>query len=153
MARLLKYNKENGYVMKREKIAYVDYLHYDGERKNFYGDMGYSFNEEKDSRVRIEDIANVKASLNEYINSDDASENCDTLDDEGGFSVFIVHTAVVEMEDEYDSLWSADLLQETDKPVAVYACASESVARSAVEKEFAGEKVEFHFRDDYGIFG
>ena len=139
--------------MKRAKIAYIDYLHYDGERKNFYGDMGYAFNDEKDSRVPINEVDSVKANLNEYINSDDANENCDTLDDEGGFSVFIVRTAVVEMEDEYDNLWSADLLQETDKPVAVYACASESVARTAVGKEFAGEKVEFHFRDDYGIFG
>ena len=139
--------------MRREKIAYIDYLRYDGERNNFYGDMGYAFNDEKDSRVPINEVDSVKANLNEYINSDDANENCDTLDDEGGFSVFIVRTAVVEMEDEYDNLWSADLLQETDKPVAVYACASESVARTAVGKEFAGEKVEFHFRDDYGIFG
>ena len=114
--------------MKREKIAYVDYLHYDGESKNFYGDMGYAFNDEKDSRVPVGEIENVKSNLNEYINSDDANENCDTLDDEGGFSVFIVRTAVVEMEDEYDNLWSADLLQETDKPVAVYACASESTS-------------------------
>jgi hypothetical protein len=139
--------------MKREKIAYIDYLRYDGECKNFYGDMGYSFNDEKDSRVPVGEIENVKSNLNEYINSEDASDNCDTLDEDGGFSVFIVRTAVVEMEDEHDGLWSGDLLQETDKPVAVYVCASESVARNAVEKEFAGEKVEFHFRDDYGIFG
>lgn len=135
--------------MIKKKICYTDYLYYDAERDAFYGDMGYAFNDEAESRTPIEEIDELRRSTEEYINSADSA---DESDGDGGYSVFIIRTAILELEEEDDALWSGNILEDTGIS-DVFVCASEEYAGERVRKEFAATKgVKFHFRDGFNIF-
>ena len=133
----------------KKKICYTDYLHYDTDGDAFYGDMGYAFNDEAESRTPIEEIDEVRRYSEEYINSADSA---DESDEDGSYSVYVLRTAILELEEEDDALWSGDIVEETGI-TDVFVCASEEYAGERVRKEFADAKgVKFHFRDGFNIF-
>lgn len=135
--------------MIEKKICYTDYLNYNAKDDAFYGDMGYAFNDEAESRTPIEEIDDVRRSTEEYINSADSA---DESDDDGSYSVYIIRTAILELEEEDDALWSGDIVEDTGIS-DVFVCASEECAGERVREEFADVKgVKFHFRDGFNIF-
>lgn len=135
--------------MIKKKICYTDYLYYDAEKDTFYGDMGYAFCDEAESRTPIEEIDDVRRSAEEYINSADSA---DDGGDNGSYSVYAIRTAILELEEGDDALWSGDIVEDTGIS-DVFVCASEEYAGERVRKEFANAKgVRFHFRDGFNIF-
>ena len=135
--------------MIKKKICYTEYLHYDAEKDTFYGDMGYAFCDEAESRTPIEEIDDVRRSIEEYINSADSA---DESDEDGGYSVYAIRTAILGLEEEDDTLWDGDIVENTGIS-DVFVCASEEYAGERVRKEFANAKgVRFHFRDGFNIF-
>jgi hypothetical protein len=135
----------------RQRIAYVDLLNYDAQSGKFYGDMGYAICDENETRVPIEDMETLKFNVGCYIDGDEVVENGETTNDRGGFSVFIVRSVDVEVE-EGESICYGDRVFDTDKVEEVYVCATECVARVVVEERF-GNDVPIHYRDSDDIFG
>lgn len=135
----------------RKRVAYVDLLNYDAQSGKFYGDMGYAFCDESDTRVPIEDMETLKDNVESYANGDDAVENGDTTNDLGGFTAYIVRSVDVEVE-EGESILYGDKVFDTDKVEEVYVCATECVAR-VVSEEYFGKDVPIHYRDSDDIFG
>jgi len=132
------------------KIGYVGYSWWDKNAQEFYGDMGYAFCDEPDTRVLAKDIDDsIRSNSLEYIDSDDCVENGDYSDE--GFAVYELTLADLDVDEEDikedGNIRLAFGSTENDKIVEVFVCAPASVAEKWVKK-FYGEEVKAHYREE-----
>lgn len=131
----------------KKDIAYIDKVYYNGNDKKVYGDLAYHFCDRDDTRVLAEDADDLRSSLSEYINSEDAEENGDAGYD---FSIFYIVNDSVEQDDLDDG--AEGRLMGEDKITDVYVLATEERAKDIVESYFANIRADtadivFHYRD------
>ena len=136
-------------VMEKVRIAYIDLEYWDEERGRTCGDMGYSFEDEPNTRVPIGEIDEHRRHLEEYINSEEADENGECEKD--GFAVYSLVIADAYVEDD-DRLDIAEVDKSRSRVTDVYVCATEEWAKCRVEKEFTDKGIVFHYRSDNGMF-
>lgn len=129
-----------------KKIAYVDRLWGHCKDRSIGGDMGFSFNDSKDSRS--EDIGEVIEDCREYALGEGAVDGDDTYqEDSETFAIYEVYKANLDLEDDEDYLWSGITFD--DELIEVCVCATKKQAGwiEGVEKE-RYNNVKINYREE-----
>ena len=147
---------------KEVRIAYIGLQYWNPEDREFYGDMGYAFNDEADSRVlEANGYEDLRKGCAEWVNDPNSSD--ESAEKEGeSYAVYEIHTATATYDTEdFDGneidadgnltskarLWSLDIESDTDEITEVYVNAPRAIAESAIKEEY-GMWVTAHYKGE-----
>lgn len=129
-----------------KKIAYVDRLWGHCKDHSIGGDMGFSFNDSADTRS--ENIQEVLDGCRDWALGYGAEEGDDTYQPErGSFAIYEVYKADLNLEDDFDYLWSGEI--EDQELIEVNVCATKEIAGwiEDVEKRYNGVNINYREED------
>lgn len=128
------------------RIAYIDRVWYDAEKKQILGDMGFSFEDSSDTRQLESEIDEMRESCQDWI--DNSSTNSYGMEEFGNgrdsdFAIYELCTADATYDDEdFDGkpiqssdLWRINCIDNVEV-VDVYVCAKKEDAEFIIDEEY-----------------